>query len=228
MITERTWHDLISIWQGLNKVRFALSSIQATGLQKIDQAYLDRSFSEHKFRLIISHKDQLISALKNHDSNSTLQLDESLRLELEEAKRWLEEMGDEITLDKTTDNFHYQYILKDEPSKDFLTGFIKIESLSDPSHKGLLSWQDANSPILFLAEIKAGIRPPKILTPEDRAKRNQYQREYRAKNSEKLKADRKQWRLAQRPTPRKGRSKAVKGPIDGEDKPSARQNDTNT
>lgn len=78
------------------------------------------------------------------------------------------------------------------------------------------------------AEIKAGIRPPKILTPEDRAKRNQYQREYRAKNSEKLKADRKQWRLAQRPTPRKGRSKAVKGPIDGEDKPSARQNDTNT
>jgi hypothetical protein len=157
MITERTWHDLISIWQGLNKIRFALSSIHATGLQKIDQAYLDRSFPEHKFRLIISHKDQLISALKNHDSNSTLQLDESLRLELEEAKRWLEEMGDEITLDKTTDNFHYQYILKDEPSKDFLTGFIKIESLSDPSHKGLLSWQDANSPILFLAEIKAGM-----------------------------------------------------------------------
>ncbi len=157
MITERTWHDLISVWQGLNKLRFILSSVHTTGLQKIDQAYLDRAFTEHKFKLTISHKDQLMAALKTHDASSSFKIDDSLRLELEEAKRWLEEMGDEITLDKQTDNFHYQYILKDEPNKNFLTGFIKIESLSDPSHKGLLSWQDAPNPILFLAEIKSGM-----------------------------------------------------------------------
>jgi len=158
MATERSWHDLISVWQGLSKVRFLLSSINATGLKKIDQVYLDRSFPEQKFQLIMSHKDQLISALKNHDSSASVNIDDSLKLELEEAKRWLEEMGDEITLDKFTDNFYYQYILKDEPSnKEFITGFVKIENLKDPTHKGLLSWQDAQNPILFLAEIKDGM-----------------------------------------------------------------------
>jgi hypothetical protein len=126
MITERTWHDLISVWHGLNKIRFVLSSIQATGLQKIDQAYLDRSFSEHKFRLIISHKDQLISALKNHDSNSTLQLDESLRLELEEAKRWLEEMGDEITLAATTID------IDRDPDNGLQTGYLMALATTKP------------------------------------------------------------------------------------------------
>ena len=157
MATERSWNDLISLWQGLNKLRFILSSIQNTGLVKIDQTFLDRSFPGHNFQLLMRQKDQLIAALKEHDEKKTLQLDENIRLEIEEAKKWLSEMGDEITLNKITESFQYQYILKDEPQKEFLTGFIKIESLADPTHKALLSWQDSQNPILFLAEIKSGL-----------------------------------------------------------------------
>lgn len=157
MATERSWNDLISVWQGLNKLRFVLSSIHSTGLQKISQDYLTRSFPGHNFQLIMSHKDQLIAALKEHDQKQTLQLDENIKLEIEEAKKWLEEMGDEITMNKLNDSFQYQFVLKDEPQKDFITGFVKIESLSDPTHKALLSWQDDSNPILFLAEIKSGM-----------------------------------------------------------------------
>jgi hypothetical protein len=156
MSEERNWQDLIIVWQGLAKVRYLLSSIQTTGLPNINEHYLQRSFPEHKFELIMSHKDQLLQALAQHDNeNKDIKLDESVKMELEQAREWLKNLGDEITINKQNDNFMYQFVLKSEEQKNQIAGFVRIESKTNSSHKALLSWQDAPNPILFLAEIKS-------------------------------------------------------------------------
>lgn len=143
----------ISIWQGLGNFRQVLLGLLAYDIKKINQASLDKLFSNYGFIIIENKRDQLIEAItaKLEELEPNSELYQALKQELDNLKT----IDEEIVLKRTTPEFIYEYIFR-APKGNIvnLSGFVKIFAKNNPNHKALLSWQgNKRDPILFLAEL---------------------------------------------------------------------------
>jgi hypothetical protein len=149
---EQNWQERIKIWEGLENFREVLLGLIAHNLGKINQASLDKLFSGYGFKMQINRKEFLLNEIDKQISKISPALD--LYQSLLAQKKQLEELDQEIIIKRETNEFVYEYILKNKETMVNLFGFVKIMSKNNKQHRALLSWQhNKRDPILFLAEL---------------------------------------------------------------------------
>ena len=149
----------IRIWQGLENFRTILTEILSHGVKNINQNTLDKIFATYNLKLQENRKDILIEQIKKQINVMDENSEERKLLEMQLNE--LIQLDEELIISKETRHFQYEFILKERDNLKNLSGFVKIISIDNPKHRGLLSWQQENrSPVIFLAELEPDLDNP--------------------------------------------------------------------
>jgi len=149
----------ILIWQGLENLRAVLLDLLTHGIKNINQTTLDKVFSSYNFQMINSRRDELINEIKKQLKSPDLQHD--IATELQNQLNILESLDEELIFKRNTQKFSYEYVLKSKYKQANLSGFIKIQALDNPDHRGLVSWQqNKRDPLIFLVELAPQLNKP--------------------------------------------------------------------
>lgn len=144
-----SWKNKIQIWQGLENFREVLKTLFINGIRDIDQKTLDKMFSSYNFQIDIKTKKEILRSIEDNIEHSS---DTVTKQELKEEKDVLEHVKEDLILLKSTDEFNYQYVLREANLAHNLQGFVKIYHKEDSGHVALLSWEDSIEPVLYLTE----------------------------------------------------------------------------
>ncbi len=147
------FYRIVKIWQGFDGFRQILGGVRKIGADKIEQSTINTFFPGQGLSVrYIPRKELYDSIIKQLESPD---LHDLMRAELEGHKRLLMEVKDDLILERSTEEFDYEFIFKGaEPSDYACKGFAKAKSKVNPYHAALLSWEDASEPIFFLAELE--------------------------------------------------------------------------
>ncbi len=147
------FHRIIKIWKGFDGFRQILSSVHKIGCSKIEQSSINTFLPGSGLSVrYIPRKELYESIVKQMESPD---LHDLMRAELEGHLKLLAEVKDDLILEKSTEDFDYEFIFKgSEPALNTIKGFAKAKSKHSPYHAALLSWEDASDPIFFLAELE--------------------------------------------------------------------------
>jgi hypothetical protein len=164
MDKKEYWTKRILIWEGLDNFRQVLKELFGFGIKQINQASLDQLFGPGKFKHISGSthplsKNKLLESLEKEKSQlkQSSSKDKALLEEIGFQEQELNNIQDELIIERQTEFFQYDFIFREENLKNTLSGFAKIRDLKNSSHVALLGWQDNKAPILFLAEIDSSI-----------------------------------------------------------------------
>jgi hypothetical protein len=149
---EIIWQERIKLWEGLANFKNVLIELLSNDINKLSQASLDMLFPGYEFKMQINRKRFLLEEIDKQLKNLIPGSD--LYLEIQNQKNQVELLDDEIIIRKETQDFKYEYVLKNRNKMVNLFGFVKIINKKNKKHRALLSWQsDRRDPILFLAEL---------------------------------------------------------------------------
>lgn len=149
------WIDKVKVWEGLDDFRNTLLKLFVYDISTVNQETLNMLFGKGVFTYAEAKKDLLIKEIELQLKSGTLN-DEATQILTKQLSE-LRTLESELVLQKQTISFNYEFVLKAKATQKNFTGFVKIISRSNISHRGLLSWQNDNrNPILFLAELKHG------------------------------------------------------------------------
>ncbi len=150
------FYRIIKIWQGFEGFREILAAVHRIGTTKIEPSTVATFLPGYGLTVrYIPRKELYESIVKQLESPD---LHDLMRKELEGHKSLLMEVKDDLILERSTEEFDYEFIFKGaEPTENTVKGFAKAKSKILPYHAALLSWEDATDPIFFLAELDAKI-----------------------------------------------------------------------
>ncbi len=147
------FYRIVKIWQGFDGFRQILSGVRRIGAGKIEQSTINTFFPGQGLSVrYIPRRELYDSIVKQLESPD---LHDLMRKELEGHKSLLMEVKDDLILERVTEDFDYEFIFKGaEAAEHTIKGFAKAKSKINPYHAALLSWEDAEDPIFFLAELE--------------------------------------------------------------------------
>jgi len=150
------FYRITKIWQGFQGFRQILTSVTKIGAAKIEQSTIETFLPGQGLSVrYIPRKELYESIIKQLEAPD---LHDLMRKELEGHKQLLMEVKDDLILERSSEEFDYEFIFKGaEATQHLVKGFAKAKSKLKPYHAALLSWEDAADPIFFLAELDAKV-----------------------------------------------------------------------
>lgn len=146
----KDWKQAVQIWEGLANFRQLRRDIARLGIEHIDQDLINKLYIGEEFLVDYLPTKQIIDKLEQKSEKA---ISRELSEELSSHKTKLENIEEDLVLRKSTENYNYEYVFKEE--KHQIKGFVKISSKQNPKHVALLTWEeDSNDPILYIAELE--------------------------------------------------------------------------
>ncbi len=129
------FYRIVKIWQGFDGFRQILNGVRKIGADKIEQSTVNTFFPGYGLSVrYIPRKELYDSIIKQLESPD---LHDLMRAELEGHKRLLMEVKDDLILERSTDDFDYEFIFKGAEASEHATKGFAITAYRFISAQGL-------------------------------------------------------------------------------------------